>query len=1057
MSSGYEELCQVLHAGVSEDSTVRTQADNQLQQWEIQPGFHAMLQTVAADVNLDSKLRLLAVLTLKNGIDKYWRKTVRVGGIQPPEKEQIRNTALSAVFTESDDKIAKYTSIVVSKIARLDFPKDWPQLLEILVQNLQSSFGENVNAGDPQLQRLQHRSLQTLYLVVKALCSKMLPASRQNFRQLAPQLLQYTATIFRDRCEECFRLSGSLSDDMPFADYQAVTNAIQLAAVALKILRKVVVYGFKQYHQEGGVVEILGMLLQYLQRFLPLREKVPANAGGVKRPLNTILVQIGKVFLDLEEQDVASFVQVPSSMLVVQFYWSRLEASSVPKDDIIQEKMLIQSLRLLKSLLKNPQLSQPLGVDIYPTPQDGLLDALPNSSFTQAESPPVRRIVSETLLTPDFVVRACQILVGRYMILNDEERELWADDPEEWFVENEADRWEFSIRACAEKVFMDLISTNRALLQPVVMSMLQEASASPMNESSILLKDAVYCAVGLAAHDLYEQVDFESWFLGTLVAEASTGDTRLTILHRRIPWLISQWLPVQPKPALYDPVYRLLVGVLTSENDMVVRLTAVAALKKVVDDFGFELDVFRPFVAPVLDALANVMADVDGVDCLGGVVGCIAIVVERLQGAIVTEVPRLMHILPTLWQRAGSQEMFRASLLGIISKLIVSLRAESQQLHPFVIPILSYSVNVSNPAHVYLLEDGLDLWHAVVTNATTCSNEMHQLLPFAVQILGHGSESLKKILAIVECYVVLDVRVLQTHGQGILAQISETLGQSLRPEAAKATLHCLDTIVQATYPDHLAGLESVLVETQVVAKLIHTVRNVNEVAIVIVGCIGVLARLTLCDPVWMLPMLLDAGGQDAPTALDVWCEKVDHMSQWKQKRLTAIGLTSLCGTLCTQTSAGDSADLLRSLLGSRVPLILPVIASVLADTQSRKLMPQYGHYRHLNGEDGTELAEEDDGMDDLADDDDVFEAPVDTDPSSSLHAARRRQLAARDPGVWAPGNTEVGVDGTRATSSDGLKAYVAGVWRAVVGVCGQGLLDACDGIEEVRELLATHT
>lgn len=38
------------------------------------------------------------------------------------------------------------------------------------------------------------------------------------------------------------------------------------------------------------------------------------------------------------------------------------------------------------------------------------------------------------------------------------------------------------------------------------------------------------------------------------------------------------------------------------------------------------------------------------------------------------------------------------------------LGAESKNLYPFLLPVIQLSTDVSQPPHVYLLEDGLELW-----------------------------------------------------------------------------------------------------------------------------------------------------------------------------------------------------------------------------------------------------------------------------------------------------------------------------------------------------------
>lgn len=78
------------------------------------------------------------------------------------EKNNIRQ-GLLCNFTEPVSQIAVQRAVIISKIARMDCPKEWPELLPTLLQAVESP---NV--------LIQHRSLLTLYHVIKAISSKRL-------------------------------------------------------------------------------------------------------------------------------------------------------------------------------------------------------------------------------------------------------------------------------------------------------------------------------------------------------------------------------------------------------------------------------------------------------------------------------------------------------------------------------------------------------------------------------------------------------------------------------------------------------------------------------------------------------------------------------------------------------------------------------------------------------------------------------------------------------------------------------------------------------------------
>ena len=66
--------------------------------------------------------------------------------------------------------------------------------------------------------------------------------------------------------------------------------------------------------------------------------------------------------------------------------------------------------------------------------------------------------------------------------------------------------------------------------------------------------------------------------------------------------------------------------------------------------------------------------------------------------------------------------------------------------------------------HVYLLEDGLDLWLAILENTVECTPLLFNLVPTAIGLLEFGSDTLKKVLRIIESYILLvPEMIVQVH------------------------------------------------------------------------------------------------------------------------------------------------------------------------------------------------------------------------------------------------------------------------------------------------------
>lgn len=68
-------IVNTLRSASSSDPNQIQTGTKQLAQWEKSPGFYRHLQSAYLETRLPVEIRYLAIIQLKNGIDKYWRKT----------------------------------------------------------------------------------------------------------------------------------------------------------------------------------------------------------------------------------------------------------------------------------------------------------------------------------------------------------------------------------------------------------------------------------------------------------------------------------------------------------------------------------------------------------------------------------------------------------------------------------------------------------------------------------------------------------------------------------------------------------------------------------------------------------------------------------------------------------------------------------------------------------------------------------------------------------------------------------------------------------------------
>ena len=135
-SSGYSALVEleaptvlqnvegVLRDAASVDQARIRHATEQLQKWEKQNGYYSHLMTIFTSSNVPSGVRYLVAIQLKNGTAKYWRKS-STHVITDQEKTYIRSVCLDAGTDEPNHRLVLQIALMIAKIIRFDYPKDW--------------------------------------------------------------------------------------------------------------------------------------------------------------------------------------------------------------------------------------------------------------------------------------------------------------------------------------------------------------------------------------------------------------------------------------------------------------------------------------------------------------------------------------------------------------------------------------------------------------------------------------------------------------------------------------------------------------------------------------------------------------------------------------------------------------------------------------------------------------------------------------------------------------------------------------------------------------------
>jgi hypothetical protein len=314
------------------------------------------------------------------------------------------------------------------------------------------------------------------------------------------------------------------------------------------------------------------------------------------------------------------------------------------------------------------------------------------------------------LFTPQTVIHCMEVLVTKYFILRPSDLENWEMDPEGWNEqwENSVESWEFLIRPCAEKLFNDLMVNHKDVLAEPLMNVFN--SISTIAQDDILVKDAIYTAVGLAANVLHHSLNFDQYIQETLVNEIQIQQPGYNILRRRVAIMIGQWVPVKINVDTRPTIYQVFQHLLNREdplNDLVVRLTAAHNLSKTIDEWDFRVNSFLPYVDDLFNKLMALIDEVDQTDTRMGLLSVIGMIVDRLEHRVSGYADRIVQILPGLWEQTGEEHLFKQAILTMLTKLVQAMKNQSVNYHHMVLPLIRFSVDPSAVCINLLLLMGL--------------------------------------------------------------------------------------------------------------------------------------------------------------------------------------------------------------------------------------------------------------------------------------------------------------------------------------------------------------
>lgn len=470
-----QALLHVLQSASSSDQQQVQTGAQQLQNWEKTPNFYSSLQSLYIDYSLPVELRYLAVIQLKNGIDKYWRKTA-TNAIKPQEKDLIRSRCLKSGIEEPDNRLALQISVLVAKIVRYEYPNDWPDVIRSIIDNLRSSW-------DPRETSLHlSRTLLILLYIVKELSTAKLQRSRAKLQSVTPEIVETLSPIYATTAKTWLSLLKRGG-----ADNGATTESMSQSLLSLRVLRRLIIAGYDFPNRQQEMRDIWRSFTSQFGEMLDIAHSEDTRIHAEPQYLiEKHLVQISKLHLDMARSHPAGFSLLPDSIALAKAYWalirqcgetygSHTSISSAAKigahGDADPERVPLLERISLKGLLILRACSK--------------MVFLPTQTFRyqrdedKEEKKASKELMRNELLTEVFAREVMETVVTRFFIFTPRDLKEWEEEPDEWEKSQEGggEDWEFSIRTCSEKLFLDLMLNFKGLLVQPLLGVFQKVAS----------------------------------------------------------------------------------------------------------------------------------------------------------------------------------------------------------------------------------------------------------------------------------------------------------------------------------------------------------------------------------------------------------------------------------------------------------------------------------------------------------------------------------------------------------------------------------------------------
>ncbi|SGZ48875.1 CIC11C00000003126 [Sungouiella intermedia] len=861
----YDDLLNVLNVvDGSERSETQQSAERQLKVWETEPGYHYLLQDVYLKVELPLRVRWMAIICFKNGIEKYWRAS-RTNAISKEEKAQIKSR-LFYLIDEKNSQLTIQNAHAIARIVRFDFPSEWPTLFDDTSKSLEEYVfisGNLVAANN---------LLIILNQMIKSVSMVRIGRARHALQSKAPIIVPVLVKLY---CKFFQMWTSSLD-----------LTIMEVCYLCLKNLRRIIPEGFEQPHKNQTINDFLKVSISHLQGLVTEHEKYPSDL------LERYVKSYSKLYVNLINHNPTSFILVPSSQEIVSSFMALLETKAEAIHNSTEENDFWEVLALKGFLILKKMIAY-----VY---KQGAV-TLKQRNDKEEVNNAIAKLKTE-FFTPQVILNLCDLIITWYLRLKPADLESWLLEPEEWTNEELSSSWEYQVRPCAENFYQDLIRYFKDDLSEFILKKISSGLSSNDSVTNILIKDSIFCTFQLSADSIADKVNFDQLLQQVFIPEGLRNDMiENKIIKRRMCLIISSWVTVNCSRESRVDIYKLLINFMQPDNkinDKVVKLTAVQTLRTVINDWDFNKQDFQPFLKEFVVLCIGMLKEMGYTESKLYILDSLSALVERCNPLIDQEsLISILQVVPPFWEKAtvdGSEEsILKASLLRVLKNLVIALNQNSPETHFITIPLIKSCCTQSSEYYYLLAEDGYELWLSVLQYYPFEMEPNSDIIDFFGLVqpaLLDSTEILPTILAIARSYALLIPKVFETdYGVENFRVLSGYLS-NMRDDAFEVFISLMDILFlqESNSEQFINGL----IGSGLLNAMVNYVLDDNQSIVLANKILLVLSRVAFKSSEVFL-QIFDHLSIDTSRLLEVWMLYYKNNGNPRNKKVNLLALLAL--------------------------------------------------------------------------------------------------------------------------------------------------------------------